>query len=195
MASKGRELPALSIRRYGAIVSELASRKLGAGRTRRGQRRVVQAPPAFVGADYTQALNRVGDAEFAADFRFRTLEQARHENELRDCPKCGLGTKWWAFATSGSGDAWLLSGTRDGRSRVAFLDHDEESSATPRAMGIHLEQWFQLADLIGQVERAEDLDRTLTDSRHRTIPAFAKLLRARMNELSRGLVRKYPYAI
>ena len=195
MVSKARELAELSVRPYGVVLSELASRKPRAGRMRPGRRRGVRAPPACVGADYLDVLSRVGDVEIAADFRFCTLEQAWQANELRDCPKCGLGTKWWAFATSGNGDAWLLSAAREGRSRVAFLDHDEESSATPRAMGIHLEQWFQLADLISQVERAEDLDRTLTDSRHRTIPALARVLRARMNAISRGLAQKYPYAL
>lgn len=136
------------------------------------------------GRDYDELI-AIGHREIAGDFVFLSPTQAVKENTLTDLPLCHLGRDWWAFGRSGSGDLWLLRRRRGGRaSEVAFVDHDQGPDARPRPMGITLRQWFQLADLLAQFERASSAS---AEAAHQ--------LNTLMDSLSEGLSRRFPYRI
>lgn len=118
--------------------------------------------------------------EIAGDFAFLDSLSAKNETEGRDAPLPGLGKDWWVFATSGTGDAWLISTGND--QRVAFLDHDSGLDATPQTLGINFSQWLQLADIIRQFESADDPD----------LIAHAE---QSIEQVSSGLSLLYPYSL
>lgn len=116
--------------------------------------------------------------EIAGDFVFLDARSAKNETEGRDAPLAALGKDWRVFATSGTGDAWLLS--TGGDQRIAFLDHDSGAEATPQDLMINFDQWLQLADVIRQLESADD-------------PALIADAEKLLEQISSGLCRRYPY--
>jgi hypothetical protein len=120
--------------------------------------------------------------EIAGDFILLDHLGAAEETWGRDAPLAGLGTDWWVFACSGTGDAWLLS--RDQRQAVAFLDHGAGPEAQPVLLGIDARQWLQLADLMAQLEAAQDQGLEL-----------APQALALMEQLAPGLATCYPYTL
>ncbi|NJC44495.1 hypothetical protein [Xanthomonas arboricola] len=118
--------------------------------------------------------------EIAGDFAFLDSLSAKNETESRDAPLAGLGEDWWVFATSGTGDAWLISTGND--QRVAFLDHDSGLDATPQNLGINFGQWLQLADIIRQFESADD-------------PNLIAHAEQSIEQVSSGLSLLYPYSL
>ena len=112
--------------------------------------------------------------EISGDCVFLNAQQASSETQGRDAPRAQLGQKWWVFAVSGTGDAWLMS--LDGQQHIGFLDHDDGPDAV--ATG----QWLQLADLQRQWEALDD-------------EAFSALLTSLMEQISPGLGLRYPYGL
>jgi hypothetical protein len=84
------------------------------------------------------------------------------------------------FATSGTGDAWLMS-LVDGRS-IAFLDHDAGPDAVPQPMQPDFAQWLQLADLLDQWEQCKP-------------PPAPARIQALLETISAGMAARYPYAL
>ncbi len=120
--------------------------------------------------------------EIAGDFVLLDHLEAAEETWGRDAPLANLGQDWWVFACSGTGDAWLLS--RDQQQTVAFLDHAAGPDALPRLLGIDAGQWLQLADLMAQLEAAQDQGL-----------ALAPQARVLMAQLAPGLPTCYPYTL
>ncbi|GAB2829812.1 hypothetical protein GCM10027276_35630 [Comamonas piscis] len=120
--------------------------------------------------------------EIAGDFVLLDHLGAAEETWGRDAPLANLGQDWWVFACSGSGDGWLLS--RDQRQVVAFLDHSAGPDALPQLLGIDAAQWLQLADLMAQLEAAQDQGLALA-------PQALGL----MEQLAPGLSAQYPYTL
>lgn len=120
--------------------------------------------------------------EIAGDFVLLDHLGAAEETWERDAPLANLGQDWWVFACSGSGDAWLLS--RDQQQTVAFLDHAAGPDALPQPLGIDAGQWLQLADLMAQLEAAQDQGLEL-----------APQALALMEQLAPGLSAHYPYTL
>lgn len=120
--------------------------------------------------------------EIAGDFVLLDHLGAAEETWGRDAPLANLGQDWWVFACSGTGDAWLLS--RDQQQTVAFLDHAAGPDALPQLLGIDAGQWLQLADLMAQLEAAQDQGLE---------PAPQAL--ALMEQLATGLSAHYPYSL
>lgn len=180
-----------TVRRFDVIVRELP-RRVRPGKqletlTKRLRGRVT--------ADYLSVLRRLGRMhEFAVDFRFLGPRDLVPENSLRECPKVGLGEKWWLFATSGAGDGWLLRCSMEA-AEVAFLDHNRESKAEPELLGIEFNQWIQLADLMRQVERAEASSEAVLDAQFRLRPAARRLVKGALAAISPSLPTRYPYRV
>lgn len=120
--------------------------------------------------------------EIAGDFVLLDHLGAAEETWGRDAPLANLGQDWWVFACSGTGDAWLLS--RDQQQTVAFLDHAAGPDARPQLLGIDAGQWLQLADLMAQLEAAQDQGLEL-----------APQALALMEQLAPGLSAHYPYSL
>ncbi|MCD2165646.1 hypothetical protein [Comamonas koreensis] len=120
--------------------------------------------------------------EIAGDFVLLDHLGAAEETWGRDAPLANLGQDWWVFACSGTGDAWLLS--RDQQQTVAFLDHAAGPDALPQLLGIDAGQWLQLADLMAQLEAAQDQGL-----------ALAPQALALMEQLAPGLSAHYPYSL
>lgn len=120
--------------------------------------------------------------EIAGDFVLLDHLGAAEETWGRDAPLANLGQDWWVFACSGTGDAWLLS--RDQQQTVAFLDHAAGPDALPQLLGIDAGQWLQLADLMAQLEAAQDQGLEL-----------APQALALMEQLAPGLSAHYPYSL
>ncbi len=120
--------------------------------------------------------------EIAGDFVLLDHLGAAEETWGRDAPLANLGQDWWVFACSGTGDAWLLS--RDQQQTVAFLDHAAGPDALPQPLGIDAGQWLQLADLMAQLEAAQDQGLEL-----------APQALALMEQLAPGLSAHYPYSL
>ena len=145
----------------------------------------------LVKGPYLRFFRRRLVGEIASDFCLPPLPSLRAENQHRDCPACGLGRTWWLFATSGSGDGWLL---RAGGAEVAFLDHAEESRAKPKSLGIGFEAWLRLAALMHDVDQFTDRDPSVLDPQtYQLVPDFSAEVRARMNELDASLDVTYPF--
>jgi len=145
-----------------------------------------------VPGDYLSLLKRLGrNHEFAADFRFLGARDLGPENSLRECPKVGLGVRWWVFATTGTGDGWLVRCSTQS-AEIAFLDHDQEFQAEAKPLGIDFKKWVQLADLMRQVERAEDADERLLDASFDLEPFARRKVQSAMATISRSLVDRYP---
>ena len=125
--------------------------------------------------------HRFSSVEIAGDLVFLDSRTAKNETEGRDAPLVGLGTAWWVFAVSGTGDAWLISAD-DNAQRIAFLDHDAGPEATPQLLGIDFTQWLQLADVVRQFEWADALG----------LSAQAEQL---LEQISAGLSGRYPYQL
>ena len=117
--------------------------------------------------------------EISGDCSLLNAQQARSETQGRDVPLVRLGQDWWVFASSGTGDAWLMS--LDRQQTIAFLDHDNGPDAQAEAMDIDFGQWLQLADLMQQWEQLDDesLSATLSDC---------------MEQIAPGLSQRYPYS-
>lgn len=181
----------LSLRTYGGAV-ELCSRLLHEDTTSTAEySKAATALGTLVKGPYLPFFRRRLVGEIAPDFRLHPLPLLRAENQHRDCPACGLGRKWWLFATSGSGDGWLL---RAGGAEVAFLDHAEESRAKPKSLGVGFEAWLRLAVLMHDVEQFADRNPSVLDPRsYRLVPEFSAEVRARMNELGPSLDVTYPF--
>ncbi|MBB4132959.1 hypothetical protein [Xanthomonas sp. 3075] len=124
--------------------------------------------------------HRLPFIEIAGDFVLLDSLSAKNETEGRDAPLAGLGKDWWVFATSGTGDAWLISTGSD--QHVAFLDHDSGLDATPQILGINFGQWLQLADIIRQFESTDD-------------PNLIADTEQSIEQISSGLFFLYPYRL
>jgi len=124
--------------------------------------------------------------EIAGDFVLLDHLAAAQETWGRDAPLAMLGQDWWVFACSGTGDAWLLS--RDQQQAVAFLDHAAGPDALPQPLGIDAGQWLQLADLMAQLEAAQD--QGLDQGQDVVLQALAL-----MEQLAPGLSTHYPYTL
>lgn len=136
---------------------------------------------------YLDLLRRVGPCEIAGDFQLLGPAELQSENTLRDVPRVGLGSDWWLFAVSGTGDAWLVRPPDGERSDVAFLDHDEGPEATAKPMQLSFERWLQLADLMAQVEGSdEDVADVSADTHSAVIEELLEMLGA-------GLSTRFPY--
>jgi hypothetical protein len=166
----------------GQIVAELGARRRASASVAGSAR---EALAAALPAGFLSRLDDIGGQEIAGDFMLLDVAQLLRETAGRDHPPIALGTAWWVFATSGTGDAWLLRRTERG-SQVAFLDHDRGTDALPAEMGIDFDQWLQLADLMAQVE--------LTDHGG-SEPANVDEISWEMNRLSEGLPQRYPYSL
>ena len=118
--------------------------------------------------------------EISGDCVFLDARQARSETQGRDAPLARLGQDWWVFASSGTGDAWLLS--LDGQQRVAFLDHDQGPDDAPQAMALSFAQWLQMADLMRQWELLDD-------------DTLSALMPALLDQINPGFSSLYPYSI
>ena len=182
-----RPLSMPNIRPYETIVKEYEKR-FAKGRPRAG---VLEKYRHLFPESYKHALSRIGPAEFAPDFIWPSTDDLTQENEHREAPACHLGQSWWLFATSGSGDGWLIGPSNE----IAFLDHTKERRAKPIPMGISFEQWFQLADLMAQVESVTSADASLLDARFRLVPKFRKILHEQMDALAPGLSKRYPFSL
>jgi hypothetical protein len=172
----------LALRPVGQIVAELGARRRVPASVPGSARGALAAA---LPAGFFSRLDDIGGQEIAGDFMLLNLAQLLRETAGRDHPLIALGTAWWVFATSGTGDAWLLRRTERG-SQVAFLDHDRGTDALPAEMGIDFDQWLQLADLMAQVE--------LTDHGG-SEPANVDEITREMNRLSEGLPQRYPYSL
>lgn len=161
---------------------------------REGTKRLVADIAKVAPGDYRSALERLGECTIAADFEFLGPRRLREENDLRQTPAVELGTAWWLFSVSGSGDGWLVRRS-GGRSEVAFLDHDEETSAKARALGISFTGWLVLADLMSQVERASETDPGLVGGDFALVPGASRLVRDLMDGIGKNLSKRYPFAL
>lgn len=172
----------LALRPVGQIVAELTARRRTPASVSGPAR---EALAAGLPAGFLSRVGDIGGQEIAGDFTLLSLAQLLRETAGRDHPRIALGTAWWVFATSGTGDAWLLRRTEHG-SQVAFLDHDRGTDALPAEMGIDFDQWLQLADLMAQVELTADGG---------SGPANVDDIAREMNRLSEGLPQRYPYSL
>ncbi|WP_152982566.1 hypothetical protein [Stenotrophomonas humi] len=136
-----------------------------------------------LGVELPRVLERshaLPETPLAGDFILLDSRGAAAETRGRDAPLARLGTHWWVFATSGTGDAWLMS-LVDGSS-IAFLDHDAGPDAVPQPMQLDFAQWLQLADLLDQWEQCEP-------------PPAPAHIQALLETISAGLAARYPYAL
>lgn len=129
---------------------------------------------------HVQPRHRWPAREISGDCVFLNAQQASIETQGRDAPRAQLGQKWWVFAVSGTGDAWLMS--QDGQQHIGFLDHDDGPDAVATPMDLNFGQWLQLADLLRQWEALDD-------------EAFSALLTSLMEQISPGLGLRYPYGL
>lgn len=169
----------LVIRPSSHVVADLSSRDRASVTISRKSREVLAA---CLPADYLSLVDFVGAQELAGDFVLLDLAEMLNETAGRDHPMIDLGKTWWVIGTSGTGDAWLLRRT-EFASRVAFLDHDQGTSAQGIDMGIDFMQWLQLADLMAQVEEST------------CSPPNVGEIALAMNSLSMGLSERYPYKL
>lgn len=149
-------------------------------------------PPTDLAGDDYWALLGERPLRLAADFVFLDRVSVMDENARLPVPTAG----WWVFGRSGSGDLWLLKArAQDQQSEVAFLDHDKESRARVRPLKISLSEWFQLADLIRQVEDAIDRDPSIEGRDHRLKPPLRRQVQSEMERISPGLSKRFPYTL
>lgn len=132
----------------------------------------------------TEILSRVGAQEIASDFIVPSMDRLVASNTLVPFLPAG----WICFAQSGSGDLWAIR--REGPEEVAFVDHDQESRAKARPLGITLVQWVELAWFMREFDNQDDEDETPTIKKKR-IQGARKFLES----LARGLSKKYPYRL
>lgn len=132
----------------------------------------------------TEILARVGAQEIAGDFIVPNTEGFIGSNTLIPFLPAG----WLCFAQSGSGDVWVIS--RQDPEEVAFVDHDQESRAKARPLGITLPQWVELAWFMREFDNQDDEDETPTAKKKRVRGA-----RKFLESLAKGLSRKYPYRL
>ncbi|MFL9671343.1 hypothetical protein WIX39_030710 [Variovorax sp. AB1(2024)] len=172
----------LALRPVGQIVAELSTRRREPTAISVTAR---EALAASLPAGFLSLVDEIGGQEIAGDFMLLNLAQLLRETADRDHPLIALGTQWWVFGTSGTGDAWLLGPTEHG-DQVAFLDHDQGTDALSIEMFLDFNQWLQLADLMAQVEHVEQCASGL---------ANVEKITREMNRLSEGLSQRYPYSL
>ena len=141
----------------------------------------VEEPP------HWQAQHRWPAQEISGDCVFLNAQQARNETLGRDAPLAGLGRDWWVFASSGTGDAWLISmdESLNNAQQIAFLDHDLGADAMAQLMGLSFGQWLQMADLMHQWEACDD------EEQASQLAEVSSLL----DQISTGLSQRFPYAL
>lgn len=132
----------------------------------------------------SEVLARIGAQEIAPDFIVPKMDGLVANNTLVPF----LPTGWICFAQSGSGDLWAIR--REAPEDVAFVDHDQESRAKARPLGITLTQWVELAWFMRERDRSDEEDETPAAKKKR-----AQEARKFLDSLAKGLSRKYPYRL
>jgi len=144
-------------------------------------------------ADFIARGAKLKSYQFAEDYRFYSLKDARTKFAKREHPKAGLFVKHLPFAETGQGDIWCIRAA-SARSSVSFLDHGEAVRALPQDLRISFDQWLQLADLAAQVDRASVEDPTLMDAKYRLKPRWKKLVQHELEKIAHGLSKRVPIA-
>lgn len=119
-------------------------------------------------------LGKLTGLELASDFIIcdPSTQQAYNEFLYSECP--AATPLWTVFASSGQGDFWLLGKNEN---HVGYYEHNDEnlSLETIKNMGISIEDWVVLADIIHQLEaKIESADPTPKDEKE-TVQALSSL--------------------
>lgn len=122
----------------------------------------------------TTTLGKLPGIELASDFIIcdPDTQQAYNDFLHTECP--AASPLWTVFAASGQGDFWLLGRTEN---QVGYYEHNDEnlSLKTIKNMGISIEDWIMLADIIHQLEaKMEIADPSPKDERE-TVQALSSL--------------------
>jgi len=143
--------------------------------------------------DILRIYKTVDTVEISGDFKFLSYEKAKRLNKILHHEFPELDSQFWVFAENGQGDFWLI-GLKDmpAISRVYFYDHDIEDYKSENILdiGITLEQWFVLGDLISQSEHDDYYDDSFTLK-----APFLNNLRLEMEKISAGLYEVYPFSL
>jgi hypothetical protein len=171
-----------------AVVEALRAR-FGAAGDR--ERRQAESVGVVAPSEYIRVRQTIGCGEIAADFQWPTSADLEAENRGRPFLRSD-GSTWWLFATTGSGDAWLIRHAADPKNQIAFLDHDKEAAAQAEPLKISFLQWLVLADLMAQLELATSRDRSLLDATFRLTRVARDAVRSQLDKVSPGLADRYP---
>jgi len=140
-----------------------------------------------------RVLAELGAGALAADFILPSGAALKRAYKYSDYPSAELGARWSVIGVSGAGDLWLSS-LQDQAGGIAFLDHDQESRAVPRPIGIGPEAWVVVALLFRMFEDAERAARRSPSSRA-ALRRLARETNRALNAISPGLVRRLPYQL
>lgn len=109
----------------------------------------------FVREDCLFLYNKLADNVIELDYVFLSYEKAKKYNEQYHEDFSELKDSHWIFAETGGGDFWIID-LEEMKSPppVLFYDHDLEDFSPGNMMNssINLFEWFELADLISQLQ-------------------------------------------
>lgn len=147
----------------------------------------------FMREDCLFLYEKLADNPIEADHAFLSYEKAEKYNKEYHEDFSEFKESHWIFAETGGGDFWIIDlHERQSPPTVFFYDHDVEdfSSANMLNVSINLVEWFELADLIAQLQNEGFYDKDF-----RLKEPWKQKAIEEIEMIKKGLSKKYPFEL